>query len=56
VLKTLALRDGLTAITERIRYARKLAARARQPLAWTHFVETHLSIQADKTPAATGWK
>ena len=56
LLKSLAHNDGLTTITERIRYARKFATRAKQPLSLAHFVEAHLLINNSKTLEPTGWK
>jgi DNA transposition AAA+ family ATPase len=44
ILRQLALEEALLAITERIRYARKLAARANEKLDWNHFVDAHLRI------------
>lgn len=47
VLRQLAKNHGLKAITERLRYSRKLAARkGDKKLAWEHFVEAHLIIAA----------
>lgn len=53
ILRQLAKREGLKAITERIRYARKLMSRAGvKPLTWSHFVDAHLRIakQAEQEP------
>jgi DNA transposition AAA+ family ATPase len=49
ILRQLAAKQGLKAICERLRYARKLAARAGKRVTWGHFVEAHLTIakQAD---------
>jgi DNA transposition AAA+ family ATPase len=44
ILRQLARDEALLAITERIRYARKLAARANEKLEWNHFVDAHLRI------------
>jgi hypothetical protein len=44
VLRQLAKRDGLKAITERLRYGRKLAARKGRPLDWQFFLDAHLRI------------
>lgn len=44
-LRQLAKRDGLKAITERLRYGRKLASKAGQGrLRWEHFLDAHLRI------------
>ena len=45
ILRSLAKRDGLLSITERLRYARKLAAREEAKLHWRHFVDAHLRIE-----------
>jgi DNA transposition AAA+ family ATPase len=44
ILRQLARDEALLAITERIRYARKLAARANEKMEWPHFVDAHLRI------------
>lgn len=50
LIRQLAREEGLTAITERLRYASKIAALNREPLSWETFVEAHLTIQAKATP------
>lgn len=45
VLRQVAKRDGLKAITERLRYARKLANRSGDKLIWEHFIDAHLRIE-----------
>jgi DNA transposition AAA+ family ATPase len=44
VLRQLAKLEGLKAITERLRYGRKLANRSHEDLAWSHVIEAHLRI------------
>ena len=44
ILKQVAKEEALKAITERIRYAKKLAAKRTQKMDWTHFVLAHLTI------------
>jgi DNA transposition AAA+ family ATPase len=44
ILRQLAREEALLAITERIRYARKLASKANEKLGWEHFVDAHLRI------------
>lgn len=46
LLRQTVKRDGLKAITERIRYASKLANKRHQDLEWKHFIEAHLIIQS----------
>jgi len=45
IIRQLAKRDGLKAITERIRYGRKLANKKEGKIAWEHFVDAHLRIE-----------
>jgi DNA transposition AAA+ family ATPase len=49
ILRQLARHEGLKAITERIRYGRKLASRAGTDLGWAHVIEAHLLIQKQAT-------
>ncbi len=46
LLKQLAKDHGLLAISERLRYAAKFAARREQPLTWETVVEAHLTINS----------
>jgi DNA transposition AAA+ family ATPase len=55
VLRQLAKHEGLKAITERLRYAKKLANRADQALTWEHVIEAHLMIAAEST-SKDGWE
>lgn len=52
LVRQLAKMSGLKAITERLRYGRKLAAKAGTHVTWTHVIEAHLRIekQAEVTP------
>lgn len=50
VLRQVAKRDGLKAITERLRYARKLAGRHGGKLTWEHFIDAHLRIEKQSQP------
>jgi DNA transposition AAA+ family ATPase len=45
ILRQQAKLNGLTAITERLRYARKLAHKGNGKVAWHHFVDAHLRIE-----------
>jgi DNA transposition AAA+ family ATPase len=45
ILRQQARVNGLKAITERIRYAHKLADKSGGKIAWTHFVDAHLRIE-----------
>lgn len=44
ILRQVAKNEALLAITERLRYARKLANKADEKLDWKHFVTAHLLI------------
>jgi DNA transposition AAA+ family ATPase len=56
VLHQLAREEGLKAMTERIRYARKFAAKEKAKLNWRHFTQAHLTIQANAAEPADDWK
>lgn len=56
VLRKLAREGGLKAITERIRYGRRLAGNAGEPLSWTHFVHAHLIIETEAQQPVDDWK
>jgi DNA transposition AAA+ family ATPase len=45
VLRQLAKNAGLKAVTERIRYAHKLADRKGGKIAWSNFIDAHLRIE-----------
>lgn len=44
ILRQVARAEGLKAITERIRYAQKLAGKSGGKVSWYHFVDAHLRI------------
>ena len=44
ILKQVCKEEALKAVTERLRYARKLANRGGKKLTWAHFVQAHLLI------------
>lgn len=56
ILRQLGKEEGLKAITERIRYARKFAAKERKRLDWKHFVMAHLTIASNAAEPADDWK
>jgi len=56
ILKQLAINDGLLAITERLRYAKKLADRDGVQVTWEHFVDVHLTILNNATEPQDGWQ
>jgi DNA transposition AAA+ family ATPase len=55
ILRQIGKRDGLKAITERLRYARKLASKRKQKVAWIHFCQAHLIIEDAATEEAPTW-
>lgn len=54
ILRQEAKHNGLKAITERIRYAHKLADKRQSKIAWEHFVDAHLRI-AKNAQAEPDW-
>jgi DNA transposition AAA+ family ATPase len=50
ILRQLAREEALLAITERLRYAKKLAARANEKMDWPHFIDAHLRIAKNAEP------
>ncbi len=44
ILRILTKHHGLKSVTERLRYAKKLAAKEGKKLSWHHFVDAHLTI------------
>ena len=50
VLRQVAKDEALLAVTERIRYARKLAKKANASLDWSHFIDAHLRIAKQSQP------
>lgn len=56
ILRQLGKEEGLKAITERIRYARKFASKERSKLNWKHFTQAHLTIASNATAPADDWK
>lgn len=47
IIRQVAKDEALLAITERIRYAKKLAAKADKPVDWYYFTRAHLLIQKE---------
>ncbi len=56
VLRKLAREGGLKAITERIRYGRRLAGNKSEALAWEHFIHAHLIIETEAQKPVDDWK
>lgn len=55
ILRQLAKEEGLKAITERIRYARKFASKERHKLNWKHFTQAHLTIASNAVAPESDW-
>ncbi len=55
ILRMLAREQGLKAMTERIRYARKFAAHAKEALSWNHWTKAHLTIENNALEPADDW-
>ncbi len=55
ILRMLARDHGLKAMTERIRYGRKFARAASEPLNWRHFVQAHLTIESNAAEPQDDW-
>lgn len=55
MLKQLAKEQGLKAITERLRYAAKLAADHEADLTWEHVLTAHVSIVRNGVAPKDGW-
>lgn len=55
ILRQLAKEEGLKAITERVRYARKFASKEQEDLSWKHFIQAHLTIQSNATTPVSDW-
>ncbi len=54
ILRQIGKAEGLKAITERLRYGQKLAAKAKDKLAWEHVVGAHLTIRQNNI-ASNDW-
>ncbi|MEO5914826.1 MAG: AAA family ATPase [Luteolibacter sp.] len=55
ILRMLAKDHGLKAMTERIRYGRKFAVHAKEPLNWKHWTQAHLTIESNAAEPANDW-
>jgi DNA transposition AAA+ family ATPase len=55
VLASLAAKHGLKIITERLRYALKIAARETVPVTWSHFIRAHTVIANSAKAPANDW-
>lgn len=56
IMAMLARDHGLKAMTERIRYGRKFAAHAKEPLTWKHWTQAHLTIESNAAVPENDWK
>jgi len=55
IISNLALESGLTVITERLRYALLIAARASVPVTWEHFVKADSAICDNNKEPVNDW-
>lgn len=55
VLANLAVESGLKVITERLRYALRIAARDAVPVTWVHFMLADSAIVQNSQPPANDW-
>jgi DNA transposition AAA+ family ATPase len=55
VLRQLATTTRLKAITERLRYARKLAGKEEKPISWVHFLQAHHMIKKNEDDGGEVW-
>ncbi|GAA5482090.1 AAA family ATPase [Haloferula sargassicola] len=56
ILRALAKDEGLKSITERIRYAKRLAVNAKERLSLKHFVHAHLIIERNAQLPEDDWE
>ncbi len=50
IIKEVTTQQGLTAITEYLRYGHRLATKAEEPLSWSHFEKAYAIIKNLETP------
>lgn len=55
IIASLAQHSGLKGVTERLRYALKLAARAAVPVTWNHYVLADSAVATNATAPASDW-
>ena len=51
IIKEVNTKQGLTAITEYLRYGHRLAIKAEEPLCWSHFMKAYAIISDLETPS-----
>lgn len=56
ILRQLSSESGLKSICERIRYAKKLAAKQRVPISWEHWTDAHLKIDTAAVDPKDDWE
>ena len=56
LLRQLAKVEGIKAITERLRYAEKIAAKARRQATMAHFIEADIRIKANRYADLSDWE
>lgn len=55
ILRQIVKAEALKAVTERVRYAKKLAGKNGAKLEWKHFVAAHVIISAQAQPVEDNW-
>lgn len=55
IIADLAQHSGLKGVTERLRYALKLAARAAVPVTWDHYVTADSAVASNAAAPASDW-
>jgi len=55
LIQELAITSGLKVITERLRYALKLAARDASPVTWQHFCHAQTMVALNQSAPANDW-
>jgi DNA transposition AAA+ family ATPase len=55
IIAALAQNSGLKGVTERLRYALKLAARAATPVTWAHYCQADSAVASNATAPQNDW-
>lgn len=56
IISALAQHSGLKGVTERLRYALKLAARAAVPVTWKHFCTADSAVHTNSSAPTSDWE
>ena len=55
IISALAQHSGLKGVTERLRYALKLAAHAASPVTWAHYCQADSAVHSNSTAPSSDW-